>query len=126
MRQAQFHLSIAVHSVDESLRFFEDVLQASVRHTDPTGYVNIDLFGSQITLKPYPGIDPALPELHFGINLGLEEFDALSQHIIASGYEPIVMQPTVVDAGTAMERKKMYVRCPTGYLIEIKGSKQKR
>jgi hypothetical protein len=33
------------------------------------------------------------------------------------------MAPKTVDAGTAMERRKMYVKCPTGYLFEIKGYK---
>jgi len=33
----------------------------------------------------------------------------------------IVMPPTVTDAGTPRERRKMYVRCPSGHLVEIKG-----
>jgi extradiol dioxygenase family protein len=29
----------------------------------------------------------------------------------------------IVDKGTEMERQKMYLNCPSGYLIEIKGYK---
>ena len=36
-------------------------------------------------------------------------------------YEGILSEPKVVEEGTAMERRKMYVKCPTGYIFEIKG-----
>ena len=116
-----FHLSLGVKSIDASIAFFVNVLGGVVTHRDPSGYVNIDWFGSQITLKPNPQVDPALPDFHFGINLELAEFDSLAERILARGRESVAMEPTVLDIGTPLERKKMYVRCPTGYLIELKG-----
>lgn len=107
--------------LEESVQFFESILKSKVLHRDPSGYVNIDFYGSQITLKSIPGIKPDLEELHFGVNLSLPDFDALAHHVLHSGYAGIVMAPEIVDAGTPMERKKMYLRCPTGYLIELKG-----
>lgn len=47
-----FHLSIAVKSIDDSDRFFTDVLGNHILHKDPSGYVNIDFFGAELTLKP--------------------------------------------------------------------------
>lgn len=117
----EFHLSIGVNSIDESVDFFENVLKANVIHRDPSGYVNIDFYGSQITLKGRPDIDPYLPDFHFGVNLDLANFDHLAKSIQESGYKGTVTQPQIIDVGTPMERKKMYVKCPTGYLIEIKG-----
>jgi extradiol dioxygenase family protein len=116
-----FHLSIGVKSIEESIHFFVSVLKGRVLHRDTSGYPNIDLFGSQITHKPNAGIDPALPDFHFGFNLELGEFDRLVDNILARARERVVREPEVVDAHTPLERKKMYLRCPTGYLIELKG-----
>jgi extradiol dioxygenase family protein len=116
-----FHLSIGVNSLEDSVNFFADILKASVSHRDPSGYVNIDLFGCQITLKQSLDGPPSQKDLHFGVNLGIDAFDQLAENILASGYRDIVMAPQIVDADTPLERKKMYVKCPTGYLIELKG-----
>lgn len=116
-----FHLSIGVKSIEESVRFFEDILQSKTTHKDPTGYVNIDFFGNQITLKPIPDINPHMEELHFGVNLTLTQFKEVCDHIIQTKYEGIIKEPITVDEGTSMERSKMYVKCPTGYIFEIKG-----
>ena len=101
------------------------MLKGSIQHRDPSGYVNIELFGSQITLKSNMDVIPNLPDFHFGINLGLDKFDGLAKNILETAHASIIMAPEVVDAGTPMERKKMYLKCPTGYLIEIKGYKSK-
>lgn len=118
--EPQFHLSIGVKSIEPSVDFFVRVMSAKVEHR---GYVNIDLFGTQITLKENLNVDPNLPDLHFGINLNLVEFERLSKNIWEREPKSIFMAPKVVDENTPMERKKMYVKCPTGYLLEIKGYK---
>ena len=105
-----------------SIFFFSNILRSKMTHKDPSGkYVNIDFYGSQVTLKPIPGIKPDLKELHFGVNLGIAEFEDLANHILSTNDKGIIAKPVVVDAGTDMERRKMYVKCPTGYLFEIKG-----
>jgi extradiol dioxygenase family protein len=118
-----FHLSIGVKSIEESVHFFTEILGAKVQHRDPSGYVNIDLLGNQITLKQNADIVPQLPDFHFGLNLSLDEFDNLSNDILKKGRQFISMAPEVWDAGTNLERKKMYLQCPTGYLVELKGYK---
>jgi extradiol dioxygenase family protein len=117
----QFHLSIGVNSLRESVDFFVHLLRAKITHEDPSGYVNLDFYGSQITLKEHPGIQPELPHFHFGANLALPEFEKLAAHILAHGEKFISMTPQVWDAGTPLERKKMYLKCPTGYVVELKG-----
>ena len=117
-----FHLSIGVKSVDESIKFFVEVLNGKITHKDPT-YTNIELFGHQITLKPNGTISPELPDFHFGFNMSLEEFNEISDSVLSTASEFVYMKPKVVDEGTSMERKKMYLKCPTGYLVELKGYK---
>jgi len=121
IQRATFHLSIGVKSIEESVDFFVDALEGRVLHRDSSGYVNIDLFGTQITLKPNSHITPDLPDFHFGINLELSEFDRLAEKILSKSRDKVVMEPKVVDAGTPLKRRKMYLKCPTGYLIELKG-----
>jgi extradiol dioxygenase family protein len=120
----EFHLSIGGKSIEASVDFFVRVMQGSVLHRDPSGYVNIDLFGSQITLKHNEDVSPSLPDFHCGMNLDLAKSDRLAKHILESGYDDIVMKHKVVDPGTQLELKKMYLNCPTGYLIELKGYKR--
>ncbi len=118
-----FHLSIGVASIEKSVNFFVQILNAKVQHRDPSGYVNIDLFGSQITLKENLTIAPNLPDFHFGVNLSLTEFDKLAEHILQNGREFVTSGPELWDIGTPMERKKIYLKCPTGYQVELKGYK---
>ncbi|HET7437541.1 MAG TPA: VOC family protein [Thermoanaerobaculia bacterium] len=117
--QPRFHLSIGVPSLDESIAFFTDLLGGTIAHRDPSGYVNVDLFGTELTLKT--SRDAIAGDLHFGLNFARDEFDRIAARILASGYAGVVAAPRVVDAGTSIERKKMYLRCPAGYLIELKG-----
>jgi extradiol dioxygenase family protein len=119
--QPTFHLSIGVHSIDESVEFFVSLLEAKVLHRDPSGYVNIDFFGSQITLKQNVDVNPDLPNFHFGVNLSLQEFERVSKRALEVGRRHVAMEPEVWDAGTPSERKKMYLKCPTGYTVELKG-----
>ncbi|MCO5144416.1 MAG: hypothetical protein M9962_15160 [Oligoflexia bacterium] len=121
MTLPNFHLSIAVKSLEDSVFFFTQVLEAKIIHEDPSGYINIDLYGNQITLKHDLEIDPNLPHLHFGINMKLDDFNMLADRILNNYQKYIALQPEVWDENTKLERKKMYLRCPTGYLIELKG-----
>lgn len=121
LKSRAFHLSLGVKSIAESVEFFENILKADVVHRDPSGYVNIDFWGSQITIKPIPDITVDLEELHFGVNLSLAEFKDYTDHILSTEYQGILTKPKVVEEGTPMERRKMYVKCPTGYIFEIKG-----
>lgn len=116
-----FHISIGVRSLDESVSFFVDVLGASVSHRDISGYVNLDLCGNEITLKPSKSVETTLADFHFGINLKLEDFEVLASSIMECHRKFVKMEPKWVDANTPIERKKMYLQCPTGYLIELKG-----
>lgn len=116
-----FHLSIGVKSIEESINFFVGVLNGKILHRDPSGYVNVDVLSAQITLKENSNINPTLPDFHFGFNLPLNEFDELAQAIMKFNSAHVAVAPTIVDPNTPLERKKMYLKEPTGYLVELKG-----
>lgn len=120
---ATFHLSIGVQSLEASLDFFVRVLKCTILHQDPTGYVNIDFYGSQITLKENGKNVPELQDFHFGMNTDLDEFDRLVKNIRETDPSCMLMEPQWMDRNTPLERKKVFLKCPTGYLIEFKGYK---
>ncbi|NRA66193.1 MAG: hypothetical protein HRU19_17025 [Pseudobacteriovorax sp.] len=117
----RFHLSIAAKEIEKEAQFLCELLGGTVTHRDPSGYINIDLQGCQITLKTNSLVEVNLQDFHFGFNLDSDEFEMISSRIIESKYQDIVMKPKVIDAGTPIERKKMYLKSPTGYLVELKG-----
>ena len=73
----KFHLSIGVKSLTEAVEFYRDVLGAEL--TFEGDYTNLDLCGTQITLKENPKINVDLPDFHFGVNLPLDEFEKLEK-----------------------------------------------
>ncbi|HEX7031150.1 MAG TPA: hypothetical protein VF254_11165 [Gammaproteobacteria bacterium] len=120
---ATFHLSLGVPELQPSMAFFTDILSAEVRHLDPSGYVNLELAGIQLTLKENPDAKPdSQPsELHFGINVDVDAFERILASVRRRAPGSLIAEPRVVDAGTPLERRKLYLRCPAGYLLEIKG-----
>ena len=115
----QFHLSIGVKSLEASKKFYCDVLGAEITYEGD--YINLDLYGTQITLKNNANINVDLPDLHFGVNLPLDEFEKLEKKITNNHSNWIHTPAHILDKGTEMERHKLYLTCPSGYLIEIKG-----
>ena len=102
-------------------RFFESVTKAKVTHRDPSGYVNVDFYGSQITLQT-GGSGPDMgPHFHFGANFSLVEFEHLAAHAKSVSPESLVGEVEIWDKGTHMERRKLYLKTPAGYLLELKG-----
>jgi extradiol dioxygenase family protein len=114
-----FHLSIPVPDPARSAEFFTTVLGGTLTHEDPSGYVNVDLFGIQLTLTR--GASVAANGFHFGVNVGMAELHAIADRARSCASAHVVSEPTAVDRGTPLERTKMYLRCPAGYLIEVKG-----
>jgi extradiol dioxygenase family protein len=117
------HLSLGVKSLEESLTFYTQCLGATVAHRDISGYVNLELWGCQLTLKENktntnPG--EQLPDFHFGFNLSLTEFESLTNLILLKHRERVVKEPAWVDQDSTLKRKKIYLKCPSGYLIELK------
>ena len=101
------------------MEFYLDVLGAEL--TFGGDYTTLDLYGTQITLRENSKINVDLPDFHFGINLPLDEFEKLKKKI-TNNHSNWIHTPTyTVEKGANMERQKLYLTCPSGYLIEIKG-----
>jgi uncharacterized protein len=123
-----FHLSTNVRDLDESRRFYSEVLGCREgRSTD--SWVDFDFFGHQLSLHkgaPTPtsrtGMvdEVAVPMPHFGVILNLERWQGVAQKLIDSGVE-FLIPPTTRFAGEAGEQATMFFADPSGNWIEMKG-----
>lgn len=121
MSYPEFHLSIDVRDLDAAVAFFTRDLRGTVAHRDPSGYVNVDFYGCQLTLKKNARAPESAPNIHFGVNLTRAQFTELAEHVMATARACVAKAPYVADPGTPIERAKMYLNGPSGYVVELKG-----
>lgn len=119
----QFHLCLPVISLPKSTDFFEKVFKAHVSHSTEE-YTNIYFYGHELTLKTSL-LEKDFDCFHFGINLSLIEFDEFVHCLLTNDQlkKYIFDGPRIVDEGTSLERKKIYLKCPDAfvYTVEVKG-----
>ena len=116
-----FHLSIPVLDLASAKRFYTDVLGARVGR-EHAEWIDVLLWGHQITLQHRP--TEVLPheqqgKRHFGAVLPWNEWERQVARIhAASGgaHGPAKIE----SAGTPHEHGKLYLRDPSGNVIELK------
>lgn len=123
-----FHLALHVTDLDETRRFYGDVLGcAEGRSTDT--WVDFDFFGHQLSLhlgKPFETTrtgkvgDHMVMMPHLGVVLGLDDWLALADRLAAHGIA-FDIPPVVRFAGEPGEQRTMFFFDPSGNPIEIKG-----
>lgn len=111
-----FHLSISVSNLNETSRFYEGAFGARIgRRTE--GWIDIWLFGTQVTAYHRPGAvtpSPFREAQHFGATVAWADWSDIVTRAAAfsGGY---ASEPVIRD-----DRAKAMVADPDGYLIEIK------
>ena len=113
-----FHLSFAVPDLRAAARFYEDVLGCA-RGRDAGQWLDVMLFGHQLTLHQATTQHPARPIDHFGVLLSESQWHAFIGQLHGAGVD-FVMPPQVSDAGTRNERGKLLLHDPAGNLLEFK------
>lgn len=123
-----FHLAFPVDDLEAARGFYGGLLGcAEGRSADE--WVDFDLFGHQIVAHLVPsavaqrGANPVdgeqVPVPHFGVVLGMDEWRALAERLVAAGVE-FVIEPTVRFAGMAGEQATMFLLDPAGNALEFK------
>jgi uncharacterized protein len=116
-----FHLSIPVAELDPAKRFYVEVLGARVGRENEK-WLDILLWGHQITLQKAPSeVNPQKDQngRHFGVVLPWPEWEDEAKRLSAAGVQ-FHGKPVVLKQGTDEEQAKMYLKDPSGNLIEIK------
>jgi uncharacterized protein len=115
------HLSLPVGDLDESRRFYADVLGCrSGRQT--AEFIDIWFHGLQLTLHERPSelLDDSLQDVrHFGVTLDRDSLAALLDRV--ARHQVRWVEPLHTDfAGTPREQTKAKLADPSGNVIELK------
>ena len=115
------HLSIPVGDLEESRRFYVEVLGCEPGRVQD-GSLDVFFFGAQVTLHERPA-ELLTPDQrgvrHFGVTLAEDRWRELVDRLRAEG-TPFVREPATDYAGTVREQRKAMVADPSGNAIELK------
>jgi len=123
-----FHLAIPVSNLNTAREFFEGVLQCRVGRQDKQ-WMDFDFFGHQLTVhvqadrgatQSHTWVDgDHVPVPHFGAVLPWAEWEALCDHLQATGV-PRLFGPRVRFQGQAGEQGTLFIAGPDGHVLEFK------
>jgi uncharacterized protein len=123
-----FHLSLPVRDLDEAADWYVEVLGTGRRRTGP-GWVDLDLFGSQLSLHLVEDYEPdprtttvdgtAVPLRHHGVVLDPDTWHALVDRLEAAGV-PFLLSTRSRFVGEPGEQHTFFLTDPSGNAIEVK------
>jgi uncharacterized protein len=125
-----FYLAFPVRDLDETRRFYHDVLGCLIDRSSET-WVDFDLFGHQMSAHARPGANAAardgqvdgvaVPVPHFGVVLGMDQWQALAGRLEADGSVDWLERPMVRFKSEPGEQATLFIRDPSGNALEFKG-----
>ncbi len=123
-----FHFAFNVTDLVEARRFYGGVLGCAEGRSTAT-WVDFDFFGHQISLhlgEPFKTEltgqvgDVRVPMPHFGLVLGLDDWQAMAARLQAAQVR-FVLEPQLRFEGLAGEQSTMFFCDPFGNPMEVKG-----
>ena len=132
MSLTPFHLALPVRDIAEARQFYGELLGCEEGRSDET-WVDFDLFGHQFVVHLDPSIGPAgkvrlyhnpvdahqVPIPHFGVVLGMDQWEALADSL--RGRVEFVIEPYLRFEGQPGEQATMFFLDPSGNALEFKG-----
>ena len=128
-----FHLAIPVKDLDETLAFYEGMLECA-RGRESDDWVDLNFLGHQLVLhrvesaaavvldaNPVDGEHVPVP--HFGVVLDWGVFEALTERLIAQQCD-FVIPPTIRFEGRVGEQRTCFLTDPSGNCLEFKTFRQ--
>lgn len=123
-----FHFAFHVTDLEQARAFYGGVLGCKEGRSTDT-WVDYDFFGHQISIHrgtPFPTAatgqvgDHMVPMPHFGVVLGMDDWNALADRLKAHDVD-FVIPPSLRFAGEPGEQATMFLLDPCGNPIEFKG-----
>ena len=128
-----FHLAIPVKDLEETLAFYEQVLECT-RGRESDNWVDLNFWGHQLVLhhveraasdetdtNPVDGEHVPVP--HFGVVLDWDVFDSLTVRLVAQKCD-FVIPPTTRFEGRVGEQRTCFLKDPSGNCLEFKTFRQ--
>ena len=129
-----FHLAIPVHDIDSTRAFYVETLGCAVGRAS-AHWIDFNFFGhqlsahvrpeelSQVCTNPVDGKD--VPVRHFGIVLGWDDWQVLSEKLRDKGIT-FLIEPTLRFKGLVGEQATMFILDPSGNALEFKAFRDVR
>ena len=122
-----FHLAIPVTDIEESKRFYHNLLGAKIGRFSDT-WIDFDFFGHQLvchlspasiseTSNPVDQEDVPIP--HYGVVLDWNEFEKIIKQLEEKKIN-FIIKPTIRFKGEVGEQAIAFLRDPSGNAIEFK------
>ena len=132
-----FHLAIPVEDLDKTIEFYCNVLgckKGNSENNPPFSWCDIDFWGNELTLHSsisefrvnerhfVDKEDVSIP--HFGVHLDAEEFQSLKGKLVQDWKNvEFVNKPYVRFKGDVLEQETMFIKDPSGNVLEFKTMK---
>jgi extradiol dioxygenase family protein len=123
-----FHLAFPVHDLAAARAFYGGLIGCREGRSSDS-WVDFDLYGHQIVAHLVPartgvaGHNPVdghdVPVPHFGVILGIAEWQSLAERLQAAGTR-FVIEPCIRFQGQVGEQATMFLLDPSGNALEFK------
>ena len=129
-----FHLAFRVSNLEDTNTFYTEILGCSTGRTSDQ-WIDFNMWGHQVVAHLSPdeagesaknAVDEkAVPVRHFGVILGMDEWEELAEKVKAAGIE-FIIEPYVRFKGEPGEQATMFFLDPSGNALEFKAFGDKR
>lgn len=131
--KALFHLALPCNDVEQTRDFYKNHLMAKVGR-EAAHWVDIDLFGHQITFSKVGSFDfnypqyrfenSVLPSFHFGVIIGIDQWQEVYKRLKQQKLDITTEVEFLTDKPG--EHISFFVKDPNGYSIEFKSFSEPR
>ena len=128
-----FHLAFLVQDLDETRRFYADVLGCEIGRSSDS-WVDFSLFGHQMSAHLRRDAAVATPDgnvalrggrtvpiPHFGVVLLMDEWEMLVKRLEGNPATEWIERPRIRFKGKPGETATLFIRDPSGNALEFKG-----
>ena len=134
-----FHLAIPIYNLEQSRHFYQEILGCSIGRTAPR-WIDINFWGHQVSLHLVDREDEAhehtnsvdsdiVPVRHFGLILNWDDWHRLRDDLKTGKFSKQiswVLQPKIRFQGEIGEQATMFLRDPSGNVLEFKAFQDER
>ena len=125
---AILHLAIPAGDLNQTVKFYTDVLGCSLGNSEDGRWVDVNFWGNELTLHQS---EERLPNVrhdvdmgavlvpHFGIHLTQEQFDGVKDRIASAGLD-YIDPPYRRFKGDQYEQETFFIADPNQNILEIK------
>tara|TARA_Y100000768_G_C23623560_1_gene516181 strand:- start:77 stop:469 length:393 start_codon:yes stop_codon:yes gene_type:complete len=123
-----FHLALPAGNLQETEKFYTEVLGCKSGNREKGKWVDIDFWGNELTLHqtkmklPLERHDVDMgnvPVPHFGVHLKKDVYNKIKENLKVNNIE-YIDKPYTRFKGTKFEQKTFFIQDPNGNVLELK------